>query len=163
MKRFGFYGGLFLVTTATLMLQLIQTRIFSVVSWYHLAFFVISIAMFGLTAGAVWVYLQGERFSTATLSHDLAHFTGAFAVATVAALAVQLTVPPVTEPALVSVLIWALAAGDRHRADGGRGVLRAADPGRDDHRAGGRSARQSMTAIALISIRHRASVASRTT
>ena len=52
MKKFNFYGGLFLVTAATLMLQLIQTRILSVVAWYHLAFFVISMAMFGLTAGA---------------------------------------------------------------------------------------------------------------
>ena len=51
-EKFNFYGGLFLVTAATLMLQLIQTRILSVVAWYHLAFFVISMAMFGLTAGA---------------------------------------------------------------------------------------------------------------
>ena len=42
------------------MLQIVETRIISVTSWYHLAFFVISIAMFGLTAGAVWVYLRRE-------------------------------------------------------------------------------------------------------
>ena len=80
MRRFAFYGGLFVVTAATLMLQLIQTRILSVVAWYHLAFFVISIAMFGLTAGAVWVYVRRERFTEATLSHDLGYFTAAFAV-----------------------------------------------------------------------------------
>jgi hypothetical protein len=57
-----FYGALGLVTAATLMLQIIETRIISVTSWYHLAFFVISIAMFGLTAGAVFVYLRKERF-----------------------------------------------------------------------------------------------------
>ena len=45
-----------------------------VVAWYHLAFFVISTAMFGLTAGAVWVYLRGERYSEKTLSYDLAHY-----------------------------------------------------------------------------------------
>ena len=45
------------------MLQVIETRILSVVSWYHLAFFVISVAMFGLTSGAVWVYLRGELFT----------------------------------------------------------------------------------------------------
>lgn len=39
-----------LVAAATLMPQIIETRIISVISWYHLAFFVISIAMFGLTA-----------------------------------------------------------------------------------------------------------------
>jgi hypothetical protein len=51
-----------LVAAATLMLQIIETRIISVISWYHLAFFVISIAMFGLTAGAVFV-ICGERGS----------------------------------------------------------------------------------------------------
>jgi hypothetical protein len=57
-RRVRFYAALGLVTAATLMLQIIETRIISVTSWYHLAFFVISIAMFGLTAGAVFVYLR---------------------------------------------------------------------------------------------------------
>src|SRR5919197_3491697 len=61
-RRVRFYVALGLVTAATLMLQIIETRIISVTSWYHLAFFVISIAMFGLTAGAVFVYLRKERF-----------------------------------------------------------------------------------------------------
>ena len=43
------------------MLQIVETRIISVTSWYHLAFFVISIATFGLTAGAVWVYLRARH------------------------------------------------------------------------------------------------------
>ena len=72
MRRGNFYIGVFLVSFAALMLQIVQTRILSVVVWYHLAFFVISLAMFGLTAGAVWVYLKGERFTAKTLSYDLA-------------------------------------------------------------------------------------------
>lgn len=106
MNRCAFYGGLFLVTAATLMLQLIQTRILSVVAWYHLAFFVISIAMFGLTAGAVWVYLRRDRFTEATLSHDLVYFTSAFAVTTVLSFAVQLTLSPIAEVSLLAILIW---------------------------------------------------------
>src|SRR6266436_3455449 len=47
-RKVRFYAALGLVTAATLMLQIIETRIISVTSWYHLAFFVISIAMFGL-------------------------------------------------------------------------------------------------------------------
>ncbi|WP_119461419.1 hypothetical protein [Rhodospirillaceae bacterium SYSU D60014] len=107
MNRIAFYGGLFLVTAATLMLQLIQTRILSVVAWYHLAFFVISIAMFGLTAGAVWVYLRRDRFTEATLSHDLVYFTSAFAVTTVLSFAVQLTLLPLAKMSVLAVLIWA--------------------------------------------------------
>src|SRR5262245_64690290 len=71
-RRVRFYVALGLVTAATLMLQIIETRIISVTSWYHLAFFVISIAMFGLTAGAVFVYLRKERFRPERLSYDLA-------------------------------------------------------------------------------------------
>ena len=48
MSKSKFYGGLFLITSCTLMLQVLQTRILSVVAWYHLAFFAISMAMFGL-------------------------------------------------------------------------------------------------------------------
>lgn len=55
MSQLKFYAGLFLITACTLMLQVLQTRILSVVAWYHLAFFAISMAMFGLTAGAVFV------------------------------------------------------------------------------------------------------------
>lgn len=106
MRPIAFYGGLFLVAGATLMLQLVQTRILSVVSWYHLAFFAISIAMFGLTAGSVWVYLRRDRFSEATLSYDLTYFSSGLALSTVLGFAVQLTLPPVVEPSLVSVLIW---------------------------------------------------------
>jgi hypothetical protein len=36
------------------MLEIMQTLILSVVVWYHLTFFVISLALFGLSAGAVW-------------------------------------------------------------------------------------------------------------
>ena len=105
-RRFCFYGGVFCVTASTLMLQLIQTRILSVVAWYHLAFFVISMAMFGLTAGAVWVYLRGERYATKTLSFDLAHYSAAFAISTALALALQMTLVPANHPAVTTLLIW---------------------------------------------------------
>lgn len=101
-----FYGGVFCVTASTLMLQLIQTRILSVVAWYHLAFFVISTAMFGLTAGAVWVYLRGDRYSEKTLSFDLAHYSAAFALSTALALAFQMTLVPGIQPAVTTLLIW---------------------------------------------------------
>ncbi len=88
------------------MLQLVQTRILSVVAWYHLAFFVISTAMFGLTAGAVWVYLRGARYSPRTLSFDLAHYSALFGLSTALALAFQMTLAPLPQPALMTLLIW---------------------------------------------------------
>ena len=102
-RRVRFYVALGLVTAATLMLQIIETRIISVTSWYHLAFFVISIAMFGLTAGAVFVYLCKERFRPERLSYDLAVATLAFALTTDLAILVQLTLVTGASPSLTIV------------------------------------------------------------
>ena len=43
----------FAVALSTLMLEILMTRITSVIAWYHLAFFVIALAMLGMTAGAI--------------------------------------------------------------------------------------------------------------
>jgi hypothetical protein len=75
-------------------------------TWYYLAFFVISSAMFGLTFGALWVYLQRERFRPDTLSADLTRFSTAFGITTALALAVQMTLPLVIFPSVTTVLIW---------------------------------------------------------
>jgi hypothetical protein len=106
-RRVRFYMALGLVAAATLMLQIIETRIISVVSWYHLAFFVISIAMFGLTAGAVFVYLRRERFRPERLSYDLTVATLAFALTTNLAILVQLTLVTGASPSLTSLVAWA--------------------------------------------------------
>ena len=106
-RRVRFYTALGLVAAATLMLQVIETRIISVVSWYHLAFFVISIAMFGLTAGAVFVYLRRERFRPERLSYDLTVATLAFALTTNLAILVQLTLVTGAAPSLTSLVAWA--------------------------------------------------------
>src|SRR5262245_55334556 len=95
-RPFPFYAGLFLITACTLMLQVIQTRILSVVGWYYLAFFAISMAMFGLTAGAVWVYHRGPRYTATRLSYDLSYHSTAFAMATGLCLAIQMTLVPLT-------------------------------------------------------------------
>lgn len=102
-----FYAGLFLITASTLMLQVVQTRILSVVTWYHLAFFAISMAMFGLTGGAVWVYLRGDRFTERTLSYDLSHYAACSAVAIALCLLVQMSLAPIAARSLESLWSWA--------------------------------------------------------
>jgi SAM-dependent methyltransferase len=106
-RRLRFYVALGLVTAATLMLQIIETRIISVISWYHLAFFVISIAMFGLTAGAVFVYLHREKFRPEQLSYHLAVAALAFALTTDLAILMQLTLVTGAPPSLTSLVAWA--------------------------------------------------------
>jgi hypothetical protein len=78
MKAKPFYSGLFLLCMSTLLLQIVQTRILSVIAWYHLAFFSISMAMFGMTAGALWVYLR--RDDGTPLGTTLAKAAAAYAV-----------------------------------------------------------------------------------
>src|SRR5215471_10425387 len=57
-----FLAGLGVVTSATLALEVLDTRLLSVITWYSLAFLVIAMGLFGLTAGAVHVYLAPAEF-----------------------------------------------------------------------------------------------------
>jgi MFS family permease len=57
------YAGVFFTSLSALMLEILLTRIFSVTMWYHFAFMAISIAMFGMTVGAVAVYLLPQHFA----------------------------------------------------------------------------------------------------
>jgi len=50
-----FYIGIFLVSLATLVIEISLTRIFSVTMWYHFAFMVISIALFGFGASGAFL------------------------------------------------------------------------------------------------------------
>src|SRR5262249_5541424 len=59
----------FLTTLSLLQLELFLTRIFSVTMWYHFAFMAISLAMFGLAAGAVLVEVMKKREPHATLAY----------------------------------------------------------------------------------------------
>ena len=60
-----FLAGLFLICMCSLMLQIMQTRLLSVMAWYYLAFFAISMAMFGMTAGSLLVYFKADLFPPA--------------------------------------------------------------------------------------------------
>ena len=69
------YAGVFVLALSTLLLEVLLTRITSVVAWYHLAFFVISLAMLGMTAGAVLVFVRSDWFETAAIPERLAAST----------------------------------------------------------------------------------------
>lgn len=56
----GLALGLFLVSAATLCLQILQTRIFSVLLWHHVTYIVVTLTLLGFTiAGAVLTVLPG--------------------------------------------------------------------------------------------------------
>ena len=68
----GTYCGLFMVALATLMYEILLTRIFSVTLWYHFAFMVVSIAMFGMSVGAMRVYLESKYYRPESVKYQLA-------------------------------------------------------------------------------------------
>lgn len=78
-RRSFFLAGLLLTTSSTLTLEMLDTRLLSVVTWYHLSFFAVSMAMFGMAAGAVHVFLGGERFRGAAAPRALARHAWLFA------------------------------------------------------------------------------------
>jgi hypothetical protein len=87
------YIGIFFVALATLMYEILLTRIFSVTMLYHFAFVALSLAMFGLTAGALIVYLAPGLFPPERLRHRLALAAVAFPIAMVLSFMTELSIP----------------------------------------------------------------------
>ncbi len=110
-NRTLFMAGVFQIAFAVLVFQVVQTRILSVIAWYYLAFFAISVAMLGMTAGAVWVYVKRQRFTPETFSTTLSNTSLLTAVAMPASVLVQFCLITTLLPALTSVLSWALLMG----------------------------------------------------
>src|SRR5215469_11559825 len=81
-----FLTGLYLICMCVLMLQIAETRLLSVIAWYYLAFFAISMAMFGMTAGSLFVYFKSQFFSPERLFEHLAWIAMALAVSVCASL-----------------------------------------------------------------------------
>ena len=93
------YVAIFLVALATLMLEILLTRITSVIARYYLAFFVISLGMLGMTAGAVAVFLWQRVFPAERAMERMAQASLAFALTTPLAVALALSMPlvPITD------------------------------------------------------------------
>jgi hypothetical protein len=87
------YLGLFCVALATVMYEIVLTRIFSVTMWYHFAFVAISIAMFGMTVGAIIVYLRPALFTQERVTEHLTLSAVLFAVSAVVSFLISLFVP----------------------------------------------------------------------
>lgn len=58
-----FYTALFVVSFSLLASEILLTRILSVIFWHHFAFLIISVSLFGLTIGALIIYLFPKSFA----------------------------------------------------------------------------------------------------
>ncbi len=108
LRRVPFLSGVFLITFSSLLFQILQTRIMSVIAWYYLAFFAISVAMLGMTIGAVLVYLWRDRFQPAHLPVTLSNFALLTAVAMPASVVFQFCLITSLAVSLTTVVSWTL-------------------------------------------------------
>ena len=100
--------GVFLLTFAVLVFQTVQTRILSVIAWYYLAFFAISVAMLGMTAGAVWVYFNRARLTSGRLATTLSDSALLAAIAMPISMMVQFSLITALTPTVTSVFAGGL-------------------------------------------------------
>jgi len=109
--KMPFLIGLFLICMCGLMLQIIETRILSVISFYYFAFFAISMAMFGMTAGSLFIYVREAPFPRQHLLENLVRISVSFAIAVVvsAVLSISIVVTGFTSGASVLMILlgWA--------------------------------------------------------
>jgi spermidine synthase len=78
--------GVGLVSLSTLLTELLLTRIFSVSLFYHFAFMVISLALFGLGLAGVVLFLRPARYGAEHLHALLSRYSRLFAASTVLSL-----------------------------------------------------------------------------
>jgi len=92
-----------MVALATLMYEILLTRIFSVTMYYHFAFVAISIAMFGMTVGSLIVYLLPRVFTSEATDRHLAASAVALPVVMVLSFLTQLSIPFLVHPSVVAL------------------------------------------------------------
>ncbi|MHC5211264.1 MAG: spermidine synthase [Planctomycetota bacterium] len=106
-----------LATAAVVGLQVLLPRVFSVVLWYHLGFFTVSVAMLGLAGGSALIARRVARGAAPGGDLPLARLAAlaSLAIPAVLALAVRLPVDPTalleSPPAAALLVLLALLVG----------------------------------------------------
>lgn len=99
------YLAIFVLAAATLSYQILITRFFSVMLYYHFAFAAISLAMLGLTRGAMEVYNNPTRYTPEKVGVEFARHASWFAMSGVGAMVVFLCTPLVIPEQYVTVVL----------------------------------------------------------
>jgi len=104
--KYAFLSGVFLLCMSVLMIQIVQTRILSVVSLYFMAFFSISMAMLGLTAGALYVFYRLDHVNPGNVNAFLSRISTAFALCIAGCFALELATPLPSLAWATYVVLW---------------------------------------------------------
>src|ERR1700726_2439594 len=87
------YFAIFVLASVTLSYQILITRFFSVMLYYHFAFAAISLAMLGLTRGAMEVYAKPARYAPERVGVEFARHAAWFAITGIGVMIAFLCVP----------------------------------------------------------------------
>jgi len=98
--------GLLFATLSTLLLETLDARLLSVLTWYHLSFFAVSLAMLGMAGGAVFVFVRPDAFSEQRAPIALSRVALAFAASVPISHLFTLVMPllPLTDVTLMEIL-----------------------------------------------------------
>ena len=106
-----YYPAIFVLAGGTLSYQILITRFFSVMLYYHFAFAAISLAMLGLTRGAMEVYNNSTRYAPERVGIEFARHAAWFAISAVGAmiafLCLPLVIPAAYVPAALAIAAFA--------------------------------------------------------
>jgi spermidine synthase len=106
-----YYLAIFILAAATLAYQILITRFFSVMLYYHFAFGAISLAMLGLTRGAMEVYNNPARYVPERVREEFARHASWFAISGAAAMIAFLCVPLVIPGDYVLMVLAIVTVG----------------------------------------------------
>ncbi len=101
------YIGIALIALSTLMYEILLTRIFSVTMGYHFAFMAVSLAMFGMTAGAIFVYIFPKKFPAENLNSVIARYSFYFSLTTIISFLLHLFIPFIHGMSVVGMAVTA--------------------------------------------------------
>lgn len=96
--------GIFGIAMATLMQQIMITRLFSATMYYHFAFAIVSLTMLGLTIGALAVFLYRNRFPYPGDAENLAFFSAFFGMFSTIAVLLQTTLTFLSSPTNIGLI-----------------------------------------------------------
>ncbi len=85
-------AGVFLICFANMLLEVVVTRLFSATMFYHFTFLAVALALFGIAASGVYVFVAGERLAL-DLRGEMAKASRRFAVAALIAVAYAMANP----------------------------------------------------------------------
>lgn len=89
----AFFAGLFVLCASTLMYEVVLTRLLSVICWYYMAFVSVSMAMFGMTVGALMVQMRPAFFTPELAPRRLYQAVLGVAISMPVSLIVMLSIP----------------------------------------------------------------------